>query len=342
MKKNILLFICSVALGAPIEPEYVISNRNGLKMKLTAQGARLLEMEVPNSQGKVVNVTLRLPSAEDYAKHTAHFGGTVGRYANRIAKGQFQLDKKTYKLAVNNAPNHLHGGVRGFDSVKWESKAVPFGVEFVYHSKDGEEGYPGNLDVKVTYTLSEENEVKIEYIATTDKPTVVNLTNHAYWNLGGVGSGNVLEHELLLAADEYLPVDRTSIPTGKPQTVKGTKMDFTSATSLGSRLGGDYDHCYVVRGKPGDLRLAALVRDPKSGRKMEVWTTEPGIQLYVGNFLDGSPVNGGFTKHSAFCLEAEHFPDSPNHSTFPTTVLRPGETYRQTTLHKFSSSSQKL
>lgn len=327
---------------------YLCINKNGLSMKLISLGARLQEMKVPDAAGKLVNITLGLPSPEAYEKHTAHFGGTVGRYANRIAKGRFTLDGKTHELATNNGPNHLHGGIKGFDNVLWKSKEIQkadaVGVEFTYRSKDGEEGYPGNVDVKVSYLLDDRNELTIDYTATTDKPTVLNLTNHAYWNLGGVGSGDVLGHLLTLEADKYLPTDKTSIPTGELKAVNGTMMDFTSPRTIGSRIGElkqdpegtrGYDHCYVLRHPPGKLALSARVKEPKSGRVMEVWTTEPGLQLYVGNFLDGTPINGGFTQHAAFCLEAQHYPDSPNRPEFPSTALKPGETYRQTTVHKY-------
>jgi len=327
---------------------YTLTNSNGLNVKLIALGARIVEMNVPDAQGKLANITLNLPNALAYENHTAHFGGVVGRYANRIAKGKFKLDGKTYELARNNGPNHLHGGLKGFDSMLWDSKEsegpTEVSVEFTHNSKDGEEGYPGNLVAKAVYTLNDANELKVEYSATTDKPTVVNLTNHAYWNLGGVGSGDVLGTELEIAADEYLPIDKTSIPTGKLKTVKKTVFDFTTPQTIGSRIGElkkdpngtrGYDHCYAVRGKNGVLRLAAKARDPKSGRKLEIWTTEPGVQFYVGNFLDGSAENGGYNQHAAFCLETQAFPNSPNESKFPNTVLRPGETYHSVTVHKF-------
>jgi len=333
--------------GTPI-PLYTITNANGMSLKLIALGARILEVNVPDAKGEVANVTLSLPNAEAYDRHDAHFGGTVGRYANRIANGKFKLEGKTYELARNNGPNHLHGGLKGYDSLLWDSKEVTtpggVGVEFSYHSKDGEEGYPGNVHVKAVYTLNDKNELTMDYTATTDKATVVNLTNHAYWNLAGAGSGDVLGQELELAADKYLPIDKTSIPTGELKNVKNTPMDFTKSHAIGAKIGElkkapevtkGYDHCYVVRGKSGELRLVAKARDPKSGRKMEVWSTAPGVQLYTGNFLDGSATNGGFKQHAAFCLETQAFPDSPNRSSFPSTVLKPGETYRHTTIHKF-------
>ncbi len=366
MKVLVLALLASTAFAAPSKIEkssfgktsageqvstFLCTNKNGYSMRLNTLGATLREMNVPDSKGKVSNLTLSLSTPQAYEKHDAHFGGIIGRYANRIAKGAFVLDGKTYKLATNNGPNHLHGGVRGFDSKVWNAKEIKapkgVGVEFTYKSVDGEEGYPGNLDVTVSYLLDDANQLTLEYTAKTDKPTVVNLTNHAYWNLGGVGSGDVLGHLLTISADKYLPTDKTSIPTGELRDVKGTAMDFRSPQAIGSRIGElkkdpegtrGYDHCYAVNGAAGKLRLAAKVREPKSGREMEVWTTEPGIQLYIANFLDGSGKNGGFRQHEAFCLEAQKYPDSPNQAGFPSARLQPGETYRQTLVHKFSAS----
>jgi aldose 1-epimerase len=242
----------------------------------------------------------------------------------------------------------LHGGNVGFDMVNWSALEIPFGnsvgVEFKYKSKDGEEGYPGNLDVSVLYSLNDANELRIDYSATTDKATVVNLTNHAYWNLGGAGSGDILKHELTLNADKWIPTDDTSIPTGELAPVKGTAMDFTTPHAIGERIAElkkpphttkGYDHCFVLRGQSGKLELAAKVKDPTSGRVMEILTTEPGIQLYCGNFLDGSAAGNGYKQHEAFCLETQHYPDSPNQPSFPSTTLKPGETFRSQTVHKF-------
>lgn len=327
---------------------FTCTNDNGLVMKVISYGARLAAVEAPDRSGKKANVTLGFPTLEGYLGHTAYFGCTTGRYANRIAKGKFTLDGQTYTLATNNGVNHLHGGKVGFDKKVWKAEQVTgadgVGVKFTYRSPDGEEGYPGNLDVTVTYTLTNKNEVKIEYAATTDKPTVLNLTNHGYWNLAGAGVGDILGHELALAADEYLPVDAGAIPTGNPASVKGTPLDFTSPHKIGERIEGmkneggptGYDHCFVLRSQNRSLALAARVKDPASGRVMEVLTTEPGVQFYTGNYLDGGAVNGSNKQHSAFCLETQHYPDSPNQSQFPTTVLRRGQTYRQTTVHRFS------
>lgn len=327
---------------------YTLRN-NGLVLKMTNYGATVVSVETPDKDGKLANITLSFPSLEGYLQRHPYFGSTVGRYGNRIAKGKFSLDGNEYTLATNNGPNHLHGGEKGFDAVVWKAEEVKtddaVGLKFTYTSKDGEEGYPGNLDVTVTYTLTRDNELVIEYEAKTDKPTVVNLTNHNYWNLGGQGSGTILDHELQLSADKYLPIDATSIPTGELADVKGTPFDFTEAKKIGKEIDAikeephqtkGYDHCYVLNGKAGEMKLAARVKDPKSGRVMEIHTTEPGIQLYCGNFLDGSESNGGFKQHEAFCLETQHFPDSPNQEKFPSTRLDPGQTYKSKTVHKFS------
>jgi aldose 1-epimerase len=329
---------------------HTLTNTKGLRVRLIDFGATLISVEAPDRHGKNANITLGFPSLAGYLQRHPYFGSTVGRYANRIAGGKFTLDGKTYALATNNGPNHLHGGNKGFDAVLWKSEAVSspdaVGVRFSYVSRDGEEGYPGTLETTVSYTLNDANELRIDYAATTDKPTVVTLTNHSYWNLAGAGSGDILKHELTLAADQYLPIDDTSIPTGELAAVKRTPFDFTQPHAIGERIGElkkephktkGYDHCFVLRGQQGKLDLAARVTEPTSGRVMEVFTTEPGIQLYCGNFLDGSPSAGGYKQHDAFCLETQHYPDSPNKPSFPSTVLRPGQTYRSTTMHRFST-----
>ena len=334
--------------GTPVNVYTLISAR-ALKVRLIDYGATLISVETPDKDGKVANITLGFPTLEGYLQRHPYFGSTVGRYGNRIAGGKFKLDGKEYSLATNNGPNHLHGGLKGFDAVMWKAEPVKqpsaVGVKFTYTSKDGEEGYPGKLDVTVTYTLTNNNELKIDYEAKTDKATVVNLTNHAYWNLAGAGSGDILKHELTINADKYLPIDDTSIPTGKPADVKGTPLDFTTPHAIGERIGElkkephktkGYDHCYVLRGQDGKLALAARAKDPASGRIMEIFTTEPGVQLYCGNFLGGGAGEGGYKQHDAFCLETQHYPDSPNQPQFPSTALRPGETYKSTTVHKFS------
>jgi aldose 1-epimerase len=321
---------------------FTCTNANGVVVKLITYGATLISVETPDRDGKLDNITLGFATLDGYLQRHPYFGSTVGRYGNRIAGGKFSIDGQEYTLATNNGPNHLHGGIKAFDAVVWNAEKVKsadeVGVKFTFRSVDGEEGYPGNLDATVIYTLTNDNQLKIDYTATTDKATVVNLTNHAYWNLAGAGSGDVLKHELMLAADKYLPIDETSIPTGELADVEGTVMDFTTAQPIGSRIAElqqghtkGYDHCYVVRGEPGTLRLAARAKDPASGRVMEVHTTEPGIQLYTGNFLVGD-----FKQHDAFCLETQHYPDSPNKPEFPSTLLKPGETFRSTTVHRFS------
>lgn len=328
--------------------EYTLTNKNGLRVKLITWGANLTSVETPDKNGKLANITLGFDKLEGYTQRHPYFGSTVGRYANRIAKGKFKLDGKEYTLATNNGPNHLHGGVKGFDMVLWNAEEVKgdgsVGVKFTYDSKDGEEGYPGNLKTTVVYSLTDKNELKIDYSATTDKATVVNLTNHAYWNLGGAGSGDILKHHLMLAADKWIPTDDTSIPTGELAPVKGTAMDFTTMHAIGDQIAElkkpphttkGYDHCWVLRGQSGKLELAAKVKEPTSGRTMEIYTTEPGIQLYCGNFLDGSPAGNNHKQHEAFCLETQHYPDSPNQPGFPSTVLKPGETYKSQTVHKF-------
>jgi aldose 1-epimerase len=337
---------------------YTLTNAHGLKVKLITYGATIVEVDTPDRDGKMDNINLFRDSLEDYMKaDTPYFGCTVGRYGNRIAKGKFTLDGKEYTLAKNNGENALHGGLKGFDKVVWKAEPVEskdsVGVKFTYVSPDGEEGYPGTLTAQVTYSLNNQNELKMEYTATTDKPTVVNLTNHCYWNLSGAGSGDVLGEEMMINADGYLPVDEGLIPLGKIEPVKGTPMDFTSPMTIGSRIDqvktGDvigYDHCYVLNKSDGSklpgysepLTLAAKVVDPKSGRVMEVYTTEPAVQFYTGNFLDGTISGGGkkYEKHAAFCLETQHYPDSPNQPNFPSTVLRPGETYKHFTMHKFN------
>jgi aldose 1-epimerase len=327
---------------------YTLENGRGTRVRLIDYGATLISVETPDRNGKSANITLGFPMLDGYLNRHPYFGSTVGRYGNRIAGGKFTLDGKTYTLATNNGPNHLHGGLKGFDAVMWKGEQIVGGdpsVRFRYTSADGEEGYPGKLDVTVTYTLTVNNELRIDYAATTDKATVVNLTNHAYWNLGGAGSGQILDHELTLAADKYLPIDDTSIPTGKLADVKGTPFDFTVPHRIGERIDEvkkdphktkGYDHCFVLRGQQGKLELAAKAKDPKTGRVMEIYTTEPGVQLYCGNFLGGGAGEGGFKQHDAFCLETQHYPDSPNQPAFPSTTLKPGETYKSTTVHKFS------
>ncbi len=328
---------------------YTLSNTRGVTAKLTEFGAILTELWVPDRTGKPGNVVLGFDNLDRYVKGHPFFGAVAGRVANRIAKGKFTLDGKEYTLAVNNGPNHLHGGLKGFDKKVWKSRALPatgkeVAVEFTCVSADGEEGYPGTLTTTVVYTLTDDNELRIDYTATTDKATVVNLTNHSYFNLGE--SGSILDHQLLLNADRYTAADATLIPTGELAPVKGTGLDFTQPHRIGDRIADymsfakGYDHNFVINGGGKSLTLAARVQEPKSGRQMEVWTTEPGVQLYCGNHLDGSltGVAGAvYKQHTGFCLETQHFPDSINHASFPSVVLRPGQTFKSTTAHRFTA-----
>ena len=328
---------------------YVLTNGKSTA-KVMTYGAILTELHVPDRDGRAADVVLGFDDLEGYIAGNPYFGATVGRVANRIAGGTFSLEGKDYTLAVNNGPNSLHGGTKGFDKVVWAAKPVerPDGpaVELSYTSKDGEEGYPGTLATTVTYTLTGDNALKIEYKATTDKATPVNLTNHSYFNLAGPASGTILGHTLMLAADSYTPGDASMIPTGEIAPVKGTPLDFTAMTPIGARIGqipgepGGYDHNFVIRADGKSPALAAKVREPKTGRVMEVSTTEPGVQLYTGNFLDGKVKGKGgvvYGKNQAFCLETQHYPDSVHHSNFPSTILEPGKTYTQTTIYRFSA-----
>jgi aldose 1-epimerase len=326
---------------------FTCTNKNGLVLKMIDYGAIVVSLETPDKNGKQENITLGFDKLDGYLQRHPYFGATVGRYGNRIAKGKFKIDGQEYTLATNNGPNHLHGGVKGFDAVMWKGEPVKtdegVGVKFTYLSKDGEEGYPGNLNAEVTYLLTNNNELRIDYKATTDKPTVINLTNHNYWNLGGQKAGQVLDHLLMINGDKYIPVDETSIPTGEIASVEGTPFDFREMHAIGDKMDDvkklpgsiGYDNTHVLKGQEGKLELAAKVKDPKSGRTMEIYTTEPGIQFYTGNYLDGSEAGGGFKQHEAFCLETQHYPDSPNQPSFPSTLLKPGETYKSTTVHKF-------
>jgi aldose 1-epimerase len=324
---------------------YTLTNANGMKVTIITYGAMITSVETPDRSGKLANITLYRDTLADYLAGHPFFGCVAGRYANRIARGKFTLDGQQYTLATNNGKNHLHGGTKGFDKHVWIAESLEgdgfASVILVHVSPDGDEGYPGRLYATVNYTLNDKNEVKMQYTATTDKPTHVNLTNHAYWNLAGAGSGDVLKHVLMLGADQFLPVDDGLIPLGPPQSVKGTPMDFTEPKTIGSRIdqvAGGYDHCYVLNRKPGEeLSLAARVVEPASGRVMEVYTTQPGVQFYTGNFLDGKVTGGGvaYQKHFGFCLETQHYPDSPNHPEYPSTLLKPGDTYSQTTVYKF-------
>jgi aldose 1-epimerase len=332
---------------------YTLTNASGAVAKITNFGGTVTELWMPDRNGQMEDIVLGFNTVRPYEEISPYFGALIGRYGNRIGKGKFTLDGKTYTLAVNNGENHLHGGLKGFDKVVWQ--AEPFqdkngvGLKLQYLSADMEEGYPGNLDVTVTYTLTNKNELKIDYLAKTDKPTVVNLTNHSYFNLAGQGDGKILDHQLMLNADYFTPVDEGLITTGEIRSVEGTPFDFREFTAIGKRIdadnqqiqfGGGYDHNWVLNKKNGGLTLAAKVYEPTSGRLMEIYTEEPGVQFYAGNFLDGT-ITGKMGKvyphRSGFCLETQHYPDSPNKANFPSVTLRPGQTYQTTTVHKFST-----
>jgi len=334
---------------------YTLVNANGVRADISNYGGILVRLLVPDRNGHLDDVVLGLNSVEEYVRGSPFFGAIVGRYGNRIAHGRFTLDGRTYELVTNNEPGgipcHLHGGKTGFDKVLWRAEPllrdnVP-GLRLHYLSRDGEEGYPGNLDVTIHYWLGNDNALKIEYAATTDKATPVNLTQHSYFNLKGEGRGDILDHVLTLHAKRYTPVNAGLIPTGELAPVAGTPMDFTTPHAIGERIneahpqlgfGGGYDHNWVIDGKPGDLRLAARVHEPKSGRLMEVWTEEPGVQFYSGNHLTPKKVGKSgkpYQPRGGLCLETQHYPDSPNHPDFPSTILRPGERYQTTTIYKF-------
>ena len=332
---------------------FTLTNKNGLKAKVTEYGAILVSMEVPDQTGEIADVTLGYDTLAGWLTNTSYFGATVGRFGNRIKDGKFSLDGKEYNLATNNDPGgipcHLHGGLNGFDKVLWSGKPTASNcVEFSHTAKDGEEGYPGNLAVKVTYTLTDEDELIWLATATTDAPTILNLVHHSYWNLSGDPTTSINDHVLTLHADGFLPTNAGLIPTGKIAPVAGTPMDFTQPTVIGERVdadfealkfGGGYDHAWVLKNSDG-VRPAARLKDPKSGRVMEVSTNQPAVQFYGGNFIDGTTHGKGgvsYTKRTGLCLETEGFPDAPNHAHFPSAVLRPGETYTHTMIHKFST-----
>ncbi len=326
---------------------FTLRNRHGMVAKITSYGAILTELRVPDRQGKAANVVLGFDNLDQYLKGHPAFGAVIGRVANRIGKARFTLDGKEYPLAANNGANHIHGGRKGFDKFVWNAEGTTStdGASAVFSrlSPDGEEGYPGNLKVKVTYTLTDDNELRIDYEATTDKPTPINLTNHSYFNLAG--SGDVLGHELEIAADQYTLSDEELIPTGELAPVRGTPLDFTKPEKIGARIQqlkpqpNGYDHNYVIRGGGSPLAFAARAYEPSSGRVLETWTTEPGVQLYTANWLDGKMkgVDGvTYVQHAGFCLETQHYPDSINKPTFPSVVLRPGQKFQSTTAFRFA------
>lgn len=312
--------------------QYILTNRHGLEARVMSYGATWTHLIYPDQ----MDVLLGFDDLAGYLAGHPYFGSTAGRVANRIARGKFELDGKTYQLATNNGPNHLHGGEEGLDKVVWQTEPLDQGVRFRYRDADGHNGYPGNLDIQVTYTLSDEDELRIDYEARSDQATPINLTNHAYFNLAG--GGTILDHELWLHAASYTPVDETLIPTGEIAPVQGTAFDFTTPHSIGRDIqkAGGYDHNFVVQGQ--GMRPVARVRDLKSGRQLEISSDQPGVQFYTGNFLDGKlsgKKSTAYPKNGAFCLETQHFPDSIHHANFPDTVLRPGQTYQTSTVHKF-------
>jgi len=333
--------------GTEIE-QYTLTNAKGAVAKVITYGATLSELWIPDKAGKNADVVLGFDNLASYAGEHPFFGATVGRYGNRIAKGKFSIDGKEYSLFLNNGPNSLHGGKFGFNRKVWKAEPVTVthgsAVKFTYVSMDGEEGYPGTLTVHVTYELADDNSLKISYHASTDKPTVVNLTNHSYFNLSGAGSGDILKEVLQLDANHYTPVDDTLIPTGELKSVEGTPFDFRKPAAIGARNSqipgiAGYDHNFVLNGASGKVRKIGEVSDPVSGRQMEIFTSEPGVQLYVSLGLDGSikGIGGAYQKFGALCLETQHFPDSPNHPKFPSTLVRPGEDLQTETIYKFSA-----
>ena len=325
---------------------FSLNNDQGMEVKITNYGGIIVAIKVPDRKGKIDDVVLGHDTLDGYLHLSRYFGALIGRHANRIARGKFVLNGVEYSLATNNGKNHLHGGLKGFDKLVWEACEIEGGLQLTYLSQDGEEGYPGNLEAIVTYALTDANELRIEYRATTDCDTIINLTNHSYFNFAGAGT--ILDHEVQINADTFTPVDESLIPTGEIRSVKDTPMDFTSPMAIGARINDDYeqinniggyDHNFVLREESEALKKAATVYEPKTGRVMEVWTTQPGIQFYSGNFLNGSIVGKSaraYVKHSGCCFETQHFPDSPNHPNFPSTVLKPGEQYQQTTVFRFS------
>ncbi len=336
---------------------FTLTNENGVEVKITNYGGIITSLKVPDKEGNLEDVVLGFDTLDGYTSEAykeagPYFGAIIGRYGNRIANAKFTLDGEEYQLAPNNNPNHLHGGVKGYDKVVWEAEEMRtddgVGLKLHYVSEDMEEGYPGTLTVDVVYTLTNDNEIVMDYKATTDKKTIVNLTNHSYFNLNG-GKSDILDHEVMINADKFIPVDRTLIPTGEIRDVEGTPFDFTSPTAVGAKIQEDneqlkyglgYDHCWVVNGNNGEMRLAATVYEPNSGRYMEVHSTEPGIQFYSGNFLDGSLTGSRdivYKHRYGLALETEHFPDAPNQPDFPSVELNPGETYHTQTIYKFST-----
>lgn len=339
----------NLTVGGQAIDLYVLTNKNGLSAKILTYGATLVELQVPDRFGVLNDIVLGFDKPDGYLKNEPYFGVTLGRVANRIARGRFTLDGKEYRLSINDGPNHIHGGLKGFSKVVWHAEPVTdkngAGVGFNYLSTDGEDGYPGNVSARVEYVLTDENELRTDYTAKTDKPTPVNLSNHAYFNLAGAENTDILGHELLLVADRFTAIDDTLNPTGEIVSVQDTPLDFRKSTVIGARIKqipssiGGYDHNFILNNDSGKLALAARVYEPSTRRIMEISSTEPGVQFYTSNFLDGS-IKGkkgvSYRKHHALCLEMQHFPDSVNHTNFPSIILKPGQTYTQTTVHRFS------
>ncbi len=353
---SLLLSTAPARCDAPSKPDpdaqFDLKNANGMEVRLASYGARITSIKVPDRSGTFADVVLGFDTVDPYRTSVKkpYLGVTLGRYAGRIAEGRFTLDGVEHVLAQNSGPNHNHGGITGFDKVVWDAKPIPKGVQFHYTSPDGEEGYPGTLDVTVTYTLTDLNELIIDYRATTDRATPVNLSNHSYFNFAGEGSDTVLDHELMIDADAMLLIDKTSVPTGKIAPAADTPFDFREPKPVGRDIdqpneqlanGSGYDHTFVLNPENGGKKPAAILYDPVSGRKMQVFTDQPGLQLYTANFLDGSLIGKSgrpYLKRCALCLETQHFPDSPNQPQFPNTILRPGETYQTRTIYQFSVS----
>jgi aldose 1-epimerase len=335
--------------GTPVE-SYTLKNSKGMSAEIITYGGAVVRLTAPDRTGKYADIVLGMDNLEGYIGQTGHFGALIGRYGNRIGHGMFTLEGKVYHLPKNDGENTLHGGPLGFDRLVWKAREISGGLELTYVSPDGDQGFPGTMTAKAIYTLTNQNELKIDYTATTDKPTVVNLTNHSYFNLAGAASGPILQHEVTILAGQFTPVDAGLIPTGELRPVKGTPFDFTKSTAIGKRiedkdeqiqLGHGYDHNFVLNSGGGAApKKAAEVYEPTSGRVVEVLTTEPGLQFYTGNFLDGK-VKGkdgvAYVFRGAFCMETQHFPDSPNKPKFPSTELKPGQTYHTTTIYKFSA-----
>jgi aldose 1-epimerase len=344
------------AQGQPVDL-YILKNKNGLEAAITNYGGIVVWLKTPDAKGILGDIALGFDNLQGYLGAHPYFGAIIGRYGNRIANGSFKLNGKTYKLAQNDGKNTLHGGLKGFDKQVWsaqaESKAEGQALTLKYRSADGEEGYPGNLDVTVTYTLTDDDDLRIDYLAVTDQDTVLNLTNHTYFNLAGQGKGDILGHKVMIQASRFTPVDATLIPTGKLQSVEGTPFDFRKPKAIGAEIGAadeqlargkGYDHNFVLDRSGDGLSLAARVTEPASGRALEVWTTEPATQFYTGNFLDGAVAGKGqiaYQQRTGFCLETQHYPDSPNQPDFPTTLLKPGQQYRTSTVWKFRTTSER-